>query len=192
MGSIERVFFHELGHFVARKINHVHYGGPDVTSIELFPCPRQQEELCGGLELVISVGHEPGRQIPTDRLSSYLLSILYGCVFQSYRAWDPIDACLTNHGEEDSVKFDQVLRYHGFRNHNTALRSLILQHLKELKEARSLDAFLQLPVKNYLLETGPNRFSVKLPELCADTQALIETHHPLYQALEQAFSTILY
>ena len=47
MDTVERVFFHELGHFVAHEINKLKYNRFGVESISLKRCLRDRNVWCG-------------------------------------------------------------------------------------------------------------------------------------------------
>ncbi len=84
MEDRNRVFFHELGHFIARQINHLHYSGPAVKSIEIYPHPDFPELYLGDTKVHLSGDEKENKPPNNEELSKYLASSTYGCIFQAY------------------------------------------------------------------------------------------------------------
>ena len=81
MSEIHRVFFHELGHFIAHELNFQLYGGHKTKSIFLKPYPPMPELYLGEAKVEV----ENGSYIPLkEEVPSYLASSTYGCLFQAY------------------------------------------------------------------------------------------------------------
>jgi hypothetical protein len=101
MENIRRVFFHELGHFVANQINKLSLSGSGTEKILLYLCQQNSNIYCGMTSSVVPNGCDRTSPPPKNRLPQSLLSAIYGCIFQAYERDESLRKCLDENGNDD-------------------------------------------------------------------------------------------
>lgn len=180
MEDIRRVFFHELGHFVANQINKLHLSGSGTEKILLYPCPQNPYVFCGKTSTFLPEGCNINSSPPMDRLAQGLLSCLYGCIFQAYERKESLKDCLDKNGCND---FDSLWKYLGDHNlsHNRGVFiELAEDYLEVMVKKRALEDFLRIDPETYLNKTVENNFIVNVEILERDTSDLVNKHVELY------------
>jgi hypothetical protein len=201
--NLRSVFYHELGHFVAHSINKISLGGLGVKAIIIFPETRDDRH--GHNELNKPEGYVEGTPVPKIRLAQYLVSVAYGCIFQSYyenqlSAGSPgkkgiasFDNCFHHNGAgvSDVKKWYQGLYANGLSGYNSDFFALLMRYFQELSEKHSLAAFMSLNLLDYLNEYEIVNFSIDLDKLFADCEDLIKAHIDQYLSLVAEFDKLI-
>jgi hypothetical protein len=81
------VFYHELGHFVAHELNQVHFHGPAVTHLRLFP--RWERNRKGEVTIGDPDYYNPNQITTPTHRSSFLASLTYGCIIFQVLPYPP-------------------------------------------------------------------------------------------------------
>lgn len=97
---IQKVFIHELGHFIANLINYKHSQLSKPETIHFYPCEEDNTELCGHLVVEKPEGYKD-EIAPKERLAEYIGKTVMGCVFQSYFLNVSLEKCLYSNGSSD-------------------------------------------------------------------------------------------
>ncbi len=191
MDKIHRVFFHELGHFVARWINHLEFGGPRPVEILIYPCKDDPSEYCGHTRPEVPKGVDITFPIPRKRLASYLVSLKYGCIFESYYLGTSIDECWKFHGCQDSRSFDGNLNRYELSDQFDLFHRLDLNYFEKLKAEKSLRGFMNLKPDGYLVEQENGYYSVDIEKLTIDAMPIVHAHGKDYKQLEKVYAEII-
>src|SRR4051812_19744682 len=103
MPTIDRVFYHELGHFVAHQLNFAYYKGNGICEIKIYPCHQNIEEYCGHTKPIEPEGYDEKdkKPPPAERLAEYLARTVYGCMFQAYYEKSELVNCFKKYGTHD-------------------------------------------------------------------------------------------
>ena len=149
---IEKVFIHELGHYIANKINHKNGQTVGPKAIIFYPCEANDLDLCGctdrdSLDPIIDMLHK-------DRFGYNVGRLIMGCVFQSYYLVEGIGGCLTQNGHNDNWEL-RILKNNFAKGDIFKLAAISnseLQFLKTLKEERDLDFLYKLKPLDFIGE----------------------------------------
>lgn len=189
--DIKRVFFHELGHFVAREINHLYYSGQSTKSIDIYPHELHPELFLGDLKVYVSNDGKGSKVASLDVLPEYLASSTYGCFFQSYYQRTSIRECLDKNGTDDMQKWITSLMANGLDWLNSDIASCDEEYFKLLNHTNKLDELMKLKPENYLIDNENMNYSVDIDKLRKDTSGLIEKHYLFYKTLVDKYIVIL-
>lgn len=190
---LNRVFFHELGHYVAQELNRQFYNGTGVRSVTIFPCEQNNNELCGGTQPHFPEGHNPNdkKPPPIERLAQYLASVIHGCMFQCYHDKSNIDECFRTYGNNDTDYWLSALKSHKMGEANKDFARIDAAYFRQLLDTHALDGFMQLVPQNYLVVGEPNHYDVNLERLSEDTNCLIAEYANIYRQLIENYSTLV-
>ncbi len=191
MSDLKRVFYHELGHFVAHELNRTYYSGLGTKSISIFPFPPNPELYLGEAKMNLSLD-EKGKKAPSlEQLAAYLASSSYGCIFQSYYLKTSLKECFDLNGGDDIQKWFGSLLANGLDWLNSDIAACEREYFELLKTNNELDAFMQLNPNDYLTETADKIYAVDIAKLQKDSSPLIEKHYLLYKTLIEKYNQII-
>jgi hypothetical protein len=191
MNEIRRVFFHELGHFVAREINHLFYGGTNTKSITICPHKDFQHLFVGELKVNIDNDGKGAKVASLEELPAYLASSTYGCFFQSYYLNTPLKKCFQENGEDDMQMWLKSLLANGLDWLNSDITVYDEEYFNLLKAGKELDEILHLNPDKYLIDNGDKSYNVDVELLRQDTVEFIQKHYLLYKTLTDKYGQIL-
>ncbi len=181
MESIQRVFFHELGHFVAHELNHKFYNGTEVEEIVIHPCNENINELCGYCK-PINPSNE-NNPVLIERLSQHLGVLAHGCIFQSYFMQQNFTECMCNggHGSLDLKKWTSDLSH--FRQNNSTFASIEDLFFEKIVSESALDGFITLDVWNYIKDSNKSCYTIDVEKLRKDTTLSLDEYSAYYLEL---------
>lgn len=191
MEDIKRVFFHELGHFIAREINHKYYNGQGTKSISIYPYPHNDELFLGDTKINLSANGKEKESPSKQELAEYLASSTYGCIFQAYYQKTSLKQCFDNNGGDDLNKWFGALLSNDLDWLNSDIASADREHFDSLNEKGELDDMMKLIPQDYLIDNGNQNFEINIPKLQEDTFSFIEKHFSIYQKLIEKYSEIV-
>jgi hypothetical protein len=193
--DLKRVFFHELGHFVAREINQKYFGVIGrAKEISLY-------------ESLSKDGHYGGKTVPEipdgeDRDKS-LVSIceamavyVYGCFFESIYLEQNFEKCFCEYGRcngnQDFLNWWEALRIADRKEKQEEIHKNDLDYFDQLRLNKSLDKFLSLNVPDFLINSSvEGKYSVNIDELRRITFPFIQEHELPYLEFTQRIREIL-
>lgn len=181
MESIQRVFFHELGHFVAHELNYKYYEGNGVAEMVIHPCEENINEHCGYCTPINNTNEN--KPAPIERLAQFLAATIHGCLFQAYFMEQSFEECmcLGGNGEGDTTQWSSILYIH--RQNNQRFTSLEDAFFKKLVTQKALDGFKKLNVSDYIKDTKNQIHTFDVGKLREDTSAILEEYSSLYKEL---------
>jgi hypothetical protein len=199
MFILERVFFHELGHYTAHRINEIYLGGLGVSEFKLSPCGADEY---GHIELIKPIDHQEG-PVPIERLPQLLASLWYGCLFQSYYIAKSTEIlnlmnvkkllgdCLgvTGEGRCDMNLWYNSLKHHGLYEERHKFVAIEMSHLEIIFEQESINPFIKIEPAKYVLTQRDNIIDLKTLE--EDIYNLIIYLSPLYLDLIEKYRGLL-
>lgn len=151
-----------MGHMVANEINLLYYDGSGTEGISLYPCWQNPEIFCGHTTPVLPPGKSRHDQPPKKRLAQNLLSIIYGCIFQSYDRKSDLRSCFDVNGCNDVDAWIGFLYTHGISHYSREFVELDEAYFKKLTREDSLDEFMKIELYKYLDGGEDNLFTIKL------------------------------
>lgn len=183
MESIQRVFIHELGHFVAHELNHKYYNGTGVAAVLLHPCDKNINEICGSCKPIIN-GNE-NNLVPIERLAEYLAVTIHGCLFQAYfmkQDWNDCMCGSTNgNGGGDVEQWCKALYYNKQYNHR--FTEIENNFFVKLVNEKFLEGFCALKVQDYIHYSYNDTHTIDVEKLREDVAVSLEMYYPIYQEL---------
>jgi hypothetical protein len=110
MNEINRVFYHELGHFVSLELNKKYYNGFGCAEIKIYPdVASGRLDFLGKTISIKPTGFSKDEPTPLNFswLSENLVNFCYGCIFQAYFLSGDFDDCfeIGSHGDCDLNKW---------------------------------------------------------------------------------------
>jgi hypothetical protein len=191
MSQLNRVFYHELGHFVAHELNRIYYTGLGTKSISIFPFPANPELYLGEAKMNLSPDEREKKAPSLVQLPVYLASSSYGCIFQSYYMKTELKKCFDLNGEDDMQKWIGALFANCLDWLNSDIAACEREYFDLLSNNRELDVFMQLNTSDYLIESADKNYSIDIANLRSDTAAFVEKHYSHYNSLIEKISQII-
>lgn len=193
MDSITRVFFHELGHYVAQELNRIYYGGTGVHEMSIFPCATDNSELCGGTlpKLPDGVDRTEHRPPPIERLAQLLASLVHGCMFQCYFDGTKFGDCLITFGDGDINDRLGALSSHGISFAHKYFYNLDVLYFQNLVSNSLLSDFGKLNPQDYFLSQNQDKILIDLDRLQKEIGPVIAAYYPTYKGLIDSYNAII-
>jgi hypothetical protein len=191
MNDLHRVFFHEVGHFLAHEMNCRLGMGYQTKSIILAPYDLGADIYIGEAKIA-GTGGEDYKYVPSrEELPYYLASSTYGCIAQAYYLKGSLRRSQDLNGQDDLQKWINALMLYSLEGFNADIHEIDLDFFDRLLSSRALAGIIELDPGKYLVKNG-NVYEVDLKILRGNTQSFIDDHMKLYEDLvfryEVAFS----
>jgi hypothetical protein len=190
---VNRVFFHELGHFVAHELNAQHFDGYRANAIYISPCANDPNEFCGGtdFDLPDEIRNAAKAAPPVNRLAQYLASIVHGCIFQCYYTKGDFRACFDVHGCNDLRYWSGAIDANKLIGTKPMFSRIEAEYFQTLCKNNVLDGFMQLNPDDYIEETELNHFQVNVKDLRLNTECLVNDYNESYQQLISSYQSLI-
>lgn len=170
--SQNRVFFHELGHFVAHEIIFRTFGIHRTERIEI---KRYGNDYAGKLVPAVPEGQDPNT--PLINQCEKIVELVYGCIFQAVYLGTEFKECFNHksNGCDDASAWAGIL---GEIGHNKQIQTSTLQnaYFTYLKESGTLTNFFQINPSKYILDITEDLSVVDINLLLTDINKEIENH----------------
>ncbi|MBS1778258.1 MAG: hypothetical protein JST70_02970 [Bacteroidetes bacterium] len=177
--KIRRVFYHELGHFVAGILNNKLCGEPKPVKFYI-EYNTQRDDYTGGVTSNKNIS--PGA-LPIGCLSKQLVSLVYGCMFQFYLldiSYKEIDNCFNGgNGKYDADHYKSFATAHISTMQLIQLREVQDKYFEKIFNEKLLEEF-RINHDKYLVQEGEN-YTIDIKELEKDLQDSIEKHLNVYK-----------
>ncbi|MBA3827533.1 MAG: hypothetical protein H0X33_01210 [Taibaiella sp.] len=191
MENIQRVFIHELGHFVANEINLSCYGGSGTEAITIFPCKENPNIFCGGTTPVLPLDTNPSTPPPIERLAQNLVGISYGCIFQAYYQQGSLSNCFRVNGCNDFEARRGFLSTHKLNHIDAQLFKLSNDYLEYLLKDEHLHKFINIDISLFLDIKSTAEQKIDIQKLKDVTSTAIENHKNHYDLHVQEHQKII-
>ena len=191
--DLKRVFFHELGHYVARTINLKNFGVMGkVAEIALFPSNRVYDTYEGVTTPVVPNGED--RKKPTVNVPEKLAVLTYGCFFESIYTGKDFTDCFKNFGNggQDVSEWAGELFKLGILD-KAKINAVDDEYFLALKKGGYLDDLFKIDVAIVLINEGygDKGYIVDLKKLDTLIEKFIASHEKMYlQYLERIRSLV--
>lgn len=180
MENHNRIFFHEVGHFVAARLNISSNPIVEPYAI-LFERHPITGEFRGRLENRVVDDHSAKVPGPSKALiAEYIAQLYYGCIFQSYYLNTDFSECFGGHGIEDQHAVLGILMGHKIFGIEPDVLNVAKDHLKSLIDSSGLKDVMNLNPSDYIIKGENNFSSVNFSKLVNDTSSFIESHRGCY------------
>lgn len=188
-----RVFWHELGHFVAQQYNQKWYGGKGTEHlvIKRVETKNQNYDYEGGTKHKNS-----DEKTLLEHPASTIASAAYGCIFQSIKYGDPLALCLAPrgrglHGHHD---FESIMWVIGKQFNALHLRTPILicieQYFKEIKDNPEFQDLFNTDILD-LIESEDEVLYIDLEDLSNRVSIFFFQHEIRYKEFVNRLAAIL-
>lgn len=191
---INRVFFHELGHFVARELNFKFYSGTGTKEILIMPCgDKSLGEYCGQIIPNVPEGIDLEMKIPVplNRLAEHLAALTYGCIFQAYNLNTDLEDCFNANGRKDLNSWRCSLISNKLGSFRQDIFEAEKEYFNKLLKNKSLEDFMKIEFKNYLKLENDNLYVIEIDRLREDLSYTVNNHYSQYQELILTYKSIL-
>lgn len=183
MSDLHRVFFHELGHFVAHEINFLYYSGTGTKSITLYPVSHNDSRYVGDAKINLSADVKEKDCPSLEMLPAYLASSTYGCLFQAYQTNGSLDDCFKINGQKDAEQWYWVLRTHRLDDYKSEVTAAEKEFFVKLVKEKLLEKFMLLDPDKYLIKIDSANYVVNMELLREDTKSMVEEHVSVYREM---------
>jgi hypothetical protein len=174
--NLQRVFIHELGHFVIKLIAFKHFGIREVERVIFIP---RGEDFEGRIFPKIPPGADRG--MPTVNHAEKIIDLEYGCFFETFYYSASLESCWSpqGHGNEDQRFWEEEVQKFraGAREELIELRSA---HQKQIIDTGLLEYVKQLDVQDYLVPEKP--YEVDIKKLSEVVESLHKSHEEIVLA----------
>lgn len=193
MSDFERVFYHELGHFVARELNAKYYNGAPTKSFEIFLHDSQSGLYCGELRVDKSNHPTEGDAPKLENLATYLASSVYGCFFQSLYLGQSLNDCFNRNGQDDCQKWISSLTANKLAHLKVAFVDIEKKYFDSLKNDPSIIEILKLDHRDFLSKPSPEaqNYCADIKILKERLKPLIDEHYTSYQELVTQYQQLI-
>jgi hypothetical protein len=190
MESINNIFFHELGHFVALELNSIYYNRSGSGEFLIHPCPLNKDEYCGSVKPKKSKNPQ---DITLYEIPDFFAVLIYGCLFQSYLFKSQLKNCIINKGREDISKRNSILvKYNLYSKVNIEkLNTIENDYYEYLCKHKRLDAFFKIDPYDYLIETSEFNYKADIEKLKSELKEMINAHYSDYKTLVDKYASVL-
>lgn len=190
MEEIRRVFYHELGHFIAHEMNRKFHKGTGTKSIAIFQSEANTELFLGDAKINLSADKRE-RDVPSkDLLCEYLASSTYGCIFQSYYLHCELTDCFNQNGQDDVAKWVASMRHHNLDHLRGEISVVEKEYFASLRQENQLDEMMALNPDKYLVKEGKGSYTVNIDKLVQDTTDFTDKHRGKYAQLLQLYQQV--
>src|SRR5688572_23049678 len=101
MEDLKRVFFHELGHFIANEINQRFYSGTGTKSITIDLAFPIDHLYVGDTRINLSPDEKEKKPPTRELLPETLAGLIYGCIVQAHYKNENLTPCANLNGIDD-------------------------------------------------------------------------------------------
>jgi hypothetical protein len=186
----KRVFFHELGHYVAHELGKRFYNGTGTKSIAIFPNVDDKDKFEGDARIVTTPNGEKRDALSIEKLPEILAAATYGCIFQAYfKNEDTFDDCFRENGMEDTKLWKDAMRNFRIDDFRNEILAEEKEFYKSLRDQKALEDFMKLDPDNFVTEHGTDNYYVNIDQLRKETEALVLNHHEKYKHLIEKYET---
>lgn len=189
MNDLHRVFWHELGHFVAQELNYRFYKGPGTKEIIIYRSPNNYDFFEG--KTIVNREDDKEYIPPIECFTFYLASSVYGCIFQAYFRNETLDDCFVEHGKGDSEQWGKIICRYGFNGYQPDLFACEKKYFNKLKENGGLDELKDINPDDYLVNDGNDNYHINIDELKKVIDKFISSHVKVYETLVQSYNNLL-
>lgn len=192
--SKNRVFFHELGHFIAAQLNHIIFDHAEVEKIIIV---RYENDFTGETRYKIPEGIP--FDTPTINLPQKLSKLIYGCYFQSLYLDSDLKMCFDNKNADANGKMDMVqtiTALSGFKVSSEKRKNyypyIEIEYFSLLKEKKDdFQLLFSLDPKEFFIEINDSVTEVDLHKLNFNVTEFVSKHTPLYLEFIERIEQIL-
>lgn len=187
--EIHRVFFHEVGHFIANEINYSKYRYRGNNGLTIYPCEGNCDKMCGE---TIRHSLESGRKLD---IALELSSLFYGCLLENYLYGTEIDACLSHRGNGCHDANDRAGLLSGMKLADFS--RIENEFLHKVEQKKPFEVLRQLIPSEYfsnaeeITQAGNFRYVVDIHKLKRSIKGLVDSHFELYAELVDAYKNEL-
>jgi len=185
MKEVFRVFYHELGHFIAQELNEKFYQGPGVKKIILFQSPIKPEFFEG--KTILNKNDFPTK----EKLFPFLASSVYGCILQAFFKNETLDDCFIEHGKRDSEQWNNCITKTGYNGYQPDFFACEKKYFETLKAKGALENLKKLKPDNYLIIIDHENYRVEIDLLRKDTIDFLNEHKSFYFSLINDYQKIV-
>jgi hypothetical protein len=188
--EIVRVFFHELGHFVANELNRLYYKGHSISRFIIQPFNRELNLYEGEVKLAIP---EEAKSWPPllDELPQILGSLMYGSLFQAIHMDQELNDAVIQNGRDDYEWWRNSLSDNDIPGCASKFKAVENEYFAQLKEDVVLLLLLKIQPSAFLTEDEDGRLTADLDRLRAETEELILKHFDTYKTLIAKYQGVL-
>lgn len=199
--DLQRVFIHELGHFVSSELNYKIYKY-DRRANEIIIAPRLNTDFYNGS--ISTNKATPYSYLPEFSAKEYV-NIFYGCLFESiYRSID-ISKCLKcsvtreehlieniGNGKIDALHLFGISNRSEIKHKSSLWYSHVTKvYFPSMQQRRSLfQAFFDLDVRKFIKKEYSNRIEINIENLTIYTSEFIDQHQSIYKQLIEDLESI--
>lgn len=80
--EIRNIFYHELGHFIAFKLNTKELEGFSISEIKIFHCPQCYNKIGGQITPSLPKDFDNNSYLTPKKIAQKLTNLYFGCIFQ--------------------------------------------------------------------------------------------------------------
>ena len=190
-----RCFFHELGHFVDRKISVKHFGVSPVSEISLKPSEKAAWLYVGSTGFVIPVGMEDVKHV--INIPEKIVGLVYGCFFECLYKQIPFENCFSpiGNGTIDIDHWNATLNeqdIYGGAGKRDELIDNEKAYFNQLKESKFFEKLAGVDVASFLITDGNNgAFVVDLDKLRSELSTFLDEHEAFFLPYMQKIRAVI-
>ncbi|MBL0309486.1 MAG: hypothetical protein IPP77_07385 [Bacteroidetes bacterium] len=187
--AVRTVFFHELGHFIARELNLEHFKVMGTTKeINIYPSSHSWREYDGETVPLIPVGEDPNK--PIVSIAEQLAVLPYGCLMEAIFIKKEFKTCFA-HNDSGGKDVNDWSGLKDKTKDSKALNQIVEEHFTYLSENKIFSEILNLDVGSFLVQTVERRYSVDLDKLKKAIKPFLNKHEELYLSFVRRIRDLL-
>lgn len=181
----QRVFIHEIGHFISHEMNKKFYANfLGTESIRIYSCPNHFNEYCGE-----TIPNKPENyngiieKIPLERLPNFLISLMYGCILQSIHQNEKNSVCINVNGQKDVDEWLGNLHSYNISFLNRKISPILEDYIKLCVEKNLFEKILKLTYSDFILNNYDSVYEFDIIKLNEILENFYIEHYPYYNQL---------
>ncbi|MDV3674251.1 hypothetical protein CMU30_06895 [Elizabethkingia anophelis] len=193
--KVRRVFFHELGHYVAAILSQRYFSGLGSRYIKIYRCRNKPEEFCGEMEPIKPENYNE-KDLYLERLPENLVGLVYGCIFQSYFSkFINVSFCFEHFGGNDMCSFKGGIAKHRLGEVKAIkLHELYREHYTKIYDDKDLELLSEIDYKLLLIpnKDKEDEYFIDLSMLDSLLEGFLEDFKDIYCKLVMDFREIIF
>lgn len=192
-----RVFIHELGHFIANTINFEQFGIYEIEKIRLTK-HFVDESIDYMGETIKKVPAGLAIDLPVQNLPQKIAGLIYGCYFQSIHLNKELKLCFDYSNQDANGNKDMHQVISGLSLYQISVEKrkklypfMEVEYFNVLRKTDIFDFLFQLKPENYFIEISDIETHVDLVKLKDATKEFISRHTSTYLGFIEEIELIL-
>ncbi|KQK26099.1 hypothetical protein AR438_10990 [Chryseobacterium aquaticum] len=189
--EIRKIFFHELGHFIAYKFSSKDIEGFKIGEIKITKCPPCKNGFGGHITPILPADFDNKSRLSPERLAHSFTNNYFGCIFQILLtdSEQHLELCMQDYGQLDQRKVNDNLMSYQLISKTYDIADHFYGLCDNLRK-ENFDTLKNLDLEKLLSDTN-EEISVNIDYLEKDSHSFIDSFHEIYHKQLKVLTEII-